>query len=130
MSASPPSQAELAVLKHLWNAGAQSAREVQAAIAEDTGWSYSTTRTLLTRMTEKGLIARQDVHGLSVFSAKVEKVSLMGRMIRDFAANVLDMDGPLPGTAFASSRLFSEEEAEALTRMLEQSGDTDGEAEQ
>lgn len=130
MSASPPSQAELAVLKHLWNAGAQSAREVQAAIAEDTGWSYSTTRTLLTRMTEKGLIARQDVHGLSVFSAKVEKVSLMGRMIRDFAANVLDMDGPLPGTPFASSRLFSEEEAEALTRMLEQSGDTDGEAEQ
>jgi len=130
MSASPPSQAELAVLKHLWKAGAQSAREVQAAIAEDTGWSYSTTRTLLTRMTEKGLIARKDVHGLSVFSAKVEKVSLMGRMIRDFAANVLDMDGPLPGTAFASSRLFSEEEAEALTRMLEQSGDTDGEAEQ
>ena len=130
MSASPPSQAELAVLKHLWNAGAQSAREVQAAIAADTGWSYSTTRTLLTRMTEKGLIARQDVHGLSVFSAKVEKVSLMGRMIRDFAANVLDMDGPLPGTPFASSRLFSEEEAEALTRMLEQSGDTDGEAEQ
>lgn len=130
MSASPPSQAELAVLKHLWNAGAQSAREVQAAIAADTGWSYSTTRTLLTRMTEKGLIVRKDVHGLSVFSAKVEKVSLMGRMIRDFAANVLDMDGPLPGTAFASSRLFSEEEAEALTRMLEQSGDTDGEAEQ
>ena len=130
MPASPPSQAELAVLKHLWKAGAQSAREVQAAIAEDTGWSYSTTRTLLARMTEKGLIARKDVHGLSVFSAKVEKVSLMGRMIRDFAANVLDMDGPLPGTAFASSRLFSEEEAEALTRMLEQSGDTDGEAEQ
>ena len=130
MSASPPSQAELAVLKHLWKAGAQSAREVQAAIADDTGWSYSTTRTLLTRMTEKGLIARKDVHGLSVFSAKVEKVSLMGRMIRDFAANVLDMDGPLPGTGFASSRLFSEEEAEALTRMLEQSGDTDGEAEQ
>lgn len=130
MSASPPSQAELAVLKHLWKAGAQSAREVQAAIVEDTGWSYSTTRTLLTRMTDKGLIARKDVHGLSVFSAKVEKVSLMGRMIRDFAANVLDMDGPLPGTAFASSRLFSEDEAEALTRMLEQSGDADGEAEQ
>ncbi|MEA1942947.1 MAG: BlaI/MecI/CopY family transcriptional regulator [Pseudomonadota bacterium] len=131
MSASPPSQAELAVLKHLWKAGAQSAREVQAAIAEDTGWSYSTTRTLLTRMTDKGLIARKDVHGLSVFSAKVEKVSLMGRMIRDFAANVLDMDGPLPGTAFASSRLFSEDEAEALTRLLEQSGEAgEGEAEQ
>jgi hypothetical protein len=66
------------------------------------------------------------VHGLSVFSAKVEKVSLMGRMIRDFASNVLDMDGPLPATAFASSRLFTQEEAEALTRLLEQD-EQDGE---
>ena len=125
MSASPPSQAELAVLKHLWNAGPQSAREVQDAISADTGWSYSTTRTLLTRMTEKGLIRRKDVHGLSVFTAKVEKVSMMSRMIREFAANVLDMDGPLPGTAFASSRLFSEEEAAALTRLLEQADEAE-----
>ena len=125
MSSAAPSQAELAVLKHLWSAGPQSAREVQDGISAATGWSYSTTRTLLARMTEKGLITRHDVHGLSVFTAKVEKVSLMSRMIRDFAANVLDMDGPLPGTAFASSRLFSDEEAEALTRLLE--SDADGE---
>nr|WP_275297466.1 BlaI/MecI/CopY family transcriptional regulator [Maricaulis parjimensis] len=109
----------MAVLKHLWARGPQSAREVQDGIAAATGWSYSTTRTLLTRMTEKGLILRKDVHGLSVFEAQVEKVSLMSRMIRDFAANVLDMDGPLPGTAFAGSKLFSEEEAEALSRLLE-----------
>ena len=70
-------------------------------------------------MTDKGLIARKDVHGLSVFEAQVEKVSLMGRMIREFAANVLEMDGPLPGTAFAGSKMFSEEEAEALSRLLE-----------
>ena len=66
---------------------------------------------------------RQDVHGLSVFNAQVEKVTLMGRLIRDFAANVLDMEGPLPATTFANSRLFSDEEAEALTRLLETSGE-------
>ena len=119
MSIAAPSQAELAVLKHLWAHGPQSAREVQDGVQAATGWSYSTTRTLLARMTEKGLILRKDVHGLSVFEAQVEKVSLMGRMIRDFAANVLEMDGPLPGTAFAGSKLFSDEEAEALTRLLE-----------
>ncbi len=119
MSSAAPSQAELAVLKHLWSSGPQSAREVQDGIQAATGWSYSTTRTLLARMTEKGLIARKDVHGLSVFEAQVEKVSMMGRMIRDFAANVLDMEGPLPGTAFAGSKLFSNEEAEALSRLLE-----------
>ncbi|WP_339335577.1 BlaI/MecI/CopY family transcriptional regulator [uncultured Maricaulis sp.] len=124
MTATAPSQAELAVLKHLWTAGPQSAREVQDGIAAATGWSYSTTRTLLARMTEKGLVKRQDVHGLSVFEARVEKVTLMGRLIRDFAANVLDMDGPLPATTFAGSRLFSEEEAQALTALLEMSDET------
>jgi BlaI family transcriptional regulator, penicillinase repressor len=123
MTATAPSQAELAILKHLWTAGPQSAREVQDRIAGPTGWSYSTTRTLLARMTEKGLVERQDVHGLSVFNAQVEKVTLMGRLIRDFAANVLDLEGPLPATTFANSRLFSDEEAEALTRLLETSGE-------
>jgi len=127
VSSAAPSQAELAVLKHLWSRGPQSAREVQDGVVGATGWSYSTTRTLLTRMTEKGLIVRKDVHGLSVFEAQVEKVSMMSRMIRDFAANVLDMDGPLPGTAFAGSKLFSDEEAEALTRLLE-TGDPEQEA--
>jgi predicted transcriptional regulator len=116
---STPSQSELSVLKHLWASGAQSAREVQNALAPSTGWSYSTTRTLLLRMTEKGLVKRGDSHGLAIFSAKVAKVTLMGRLIRDFAVGTLDLDGPIPATAFASSKLFTEEEAEELTRLLE-----------
>ncbi|MDG1416602.1 MAG: BlaI/MecI/CopY family transcriptional regulator [Maricaulis sp.] len=114
-----PSQAELVVLKHLWAGGTQSAREVHNRAGEEMGWSYSTTRTLLTRMSEKGLVLREDTHGLSIYSAQVEKVAMMGRLIRTFADTVLEMDGPLPATAFANSKLFSEEEAEALGRLLE-----------
>lgn len=119
MTQSTPSPAELAILKHLWAVGPQSARELHTRVERETGWSYSTTRTMISRMTEKSLVERSDVHGLSVFAARVGKVALMGQMIRDFAANVLDLDGPLPATAFASSRLFSEDEAAALTRLLE-----------
>lgn len=123
MSESAPSGTELAVLKHLWSAGAQSAREVHNGLEAETGWSYSTTRTLLTRMTEKALVRREDVHGLSVFVASVDKVALMGRLIRNFAADVLEMDKPFPATSFADSKLFSDEEAEALTRLLEEEGE-------
>lgn len=123
MSKSAPSQAELAVLKHLWSAGDQSAREVHQAVQAETGWSYSTTRTLLTRMVEKDLVAKADVHGLSVFSAAVDKIALMGRLIRSFASDILEMDEPFPATSFANSRLFTEEEAEALTRLLEEEGE-------
>lgn len=119
---STPSQAELAVLKQLWAAGPQSAREVHNRVATETGWSYSTTRTLITRMAEKGLVGRRDVHGLAVYEAEIEKVSLMNRMIRDFAANILEIDGPLPATAFANSRLLSDDEAAELSRLLEEDG--------
>jgi len=120
MPESNPSQTELVVLKHLWAGGAQSAREVHDRAVGETNWSYSTTRTLLTRMTEKELVKRQDIHGMGVFTARVEKVALMGRLIRNFADTVLEMDGPLPATAFANSKLFTEEEALALTRLLEE----------
>jgi BlaI family penicillinase repressor len=119
MSDHTPSQAELVVLKHLWAGGTQSAREVHNRAGEEMGWSYSTTRTLLTRMSEKGLVLREDTHGLSIYSAQVEKVAMMGRLIRTFADTVLEIDGPLPATAFANSKLFSEEEAQALGRLLE-----------
>ena len=115
-----PSQSELAVLKQLWANGAQSAREVHTRVEPETGWSYSTTRTLITRMADKGLVKRADVHGLAVFEASVEKVSLMSDLILDFASKVLELDQPLPATAFASSRLFNQEEAEALSRLLEE----------
>lgn len=114
-----PSPAELAILKHLWATGAHSAREIQNGIGDGKGWSYSTTRTLLLRMTEKKLVEREEVQGLAVFSAKVAKVALMGELIRDFAARTLDLDGPIPATAFASSKLFTQAEADELTRLLE-----------
>lgn len=129
-----PSKAELSVLKHLWRAGAQSARQVQDAVGDAQGWSHSTTRTHLLRMIDKGLVAKDYAEGVTVYAASAEKVSLMSRMIRDFADRVLELDQPLPSTAFAQSRLFSQEEAEALGKLLADApdeagaGTSDGEA--
>ena len=38
---------DLQILKALWGAERMSAREVHDALHKETGWSYSTTRTLL-----------------------------------------------------------------------------------
>ena len=118
-----PSPAELAVLKHLWAVGPQSARETHKVVAGPMGWSPSTTRTVLTRMVEKELVAKTEVHGLAVYDAAVDKIALMGRLIRKFTSDILEMDQPLPATSFANSRLFTEEEAEALTRLLDEEGE-------
>lgn len=115
-----PSPAELTVLKHLWAVGPQSARETHKVVAGPMGWSPSTTRTVLTRMVQKGLVIKADSHGLAVFEAKVRKVDLIGRMIREFTEDVLELRGPLPSTAFTNSDLLSDDEANDLMKLLDE----------
>ena len=120
MTAPAPSETEFLILKHLWSAGRQSAREVHEGVTEETGWSYSTTRTVLTRMVQKGLVEKGDSHGLALYSAGQAKVDLIGRMIRNFSRRVLELDGAPPASAFADSKILDEDELEELSRLLEE----------
>jgi len=109
---------DMEILKALWRGGPLSARETHAAIGQARGWSYSTTRTLLARMVDKGLVARGESHGLAVFSAAIGKTEAMSRLIRAFSAQMFDLDAPLPASAFADSPLLDEAELAELEAML------------
>lgn len=125
--AETPNQSELILLKALWRQGPSSAREVQDGVGASTGWSPSTTRTMLERMREKGLVDRQSVHGMAVYRAAHEKVGLLSRIIKDVASRVLEIDGPLPVSAFAKSKLLSTDELSELEALLVSDGDEAGE---
>ncbi|MEO1039669.1 MAG: BlaI/MecI/CopY family transcriptional regulator [Pseudomonadota bacterium] len=117
---------ELILLKALWRMKRASARELHDAVGVKRGWSYSTTRTVLQRMVEKGAARRGEVHGLIVFEPGMEKVETIGRMLRDFAGRVMEVDGALPVSAFAGSALLDEDELAELERLL--GDDSDPEA--
>lgn len=57
-----PSDAEWKVLNALWRKHPASARELLAELAAETGWAYTTLKTVLTRMQEKGLV-RTEMRG-------------------------------------------------------------------
>lgn len=114
-----PSPAELSILKVLWRDGRLSARELQDRAGQDQGWSYSTTRTVVQRMVDKGLLDRDSMHGLAVFTPAVGKVDLISRLVRGFAARVLEADpAALPASAFAGSRLLDAAERAELEALL------------
>lgn len=114
-----PNASELDLLKALWRVKEASAREVHEQAGAPRGWSYSTTRTVLARMVEKGLVSRRDSHGLTLFAAAAPKVDLIGRMVRGFARRVLEIDGELPASAFSGSKLLDADELADLQRMLD-----------
>ncbi|MGQ3040214.1 MAG: BlaI/MecI/CopY family transcriptional regulator [Brevundimonas sp.] len=113
-----PTDAEMDLLKCFWRDGDLSAREVQTRIADGLGWTSSTTRTVLERMRGKGLLARKEVHGIAVYSATQPKVAVIGGMMKRLSA-MLEMDGPLPASAFSGSSLLTAEDIRALDKSLE-----------
>jgi len=109
---------ELSVLKQLWTEGRMSAREIHDAVSAETGWSYSTTRTIITRMEEKGLLTRADAHGVAVYSPALSRVAVLGAMARELARDVFDIKGALPASMFADSPHVTSEELAELDAIL------------
>ena len=113
-----PTKPELAILKLLWRRKQLSARAISDEIAESLGWSYSTLRTVLERMHEKGLLGKHPQDGVNVYTANVGKVALLGRMIEDFSSRVLELDTAPSAVMFADSKLLTDDELDELEKVL------------
>ncbi len=116
--ATQPTKPELAVLKLLWRRRDLSARQITEEVAPQFNWSYSTMRTVLERMCEKGLLTKKPAGGVNVYAAGVGKIALLGDMIRDFSDRVLELDAAPSAVMFADSKLLSEDELAELEERL------------
>ncbi len=117
-NAAQPTRPELEILKLLWRRKDLSAREIADELSESLGWSYSTLRTVLERMCDKGQLKKRPKDGLNTYAAAVGKVALLGRMIQDFSSRVLEIEAAPPAVLFAQSKLLTDEELEELQEML------------
>lgn len=114
------SDAELDVLKIVWMRDRSSAREIHEAIAPEREWSYSTTRTLLRRLVEKGAAKVGEFHGLQLYEAAISKPEGLARRVREFADRVLELDRAPVISLFGESHALTEEEIAELERLLEE----------
>jgi BlaI family penicillinase repressor len=83
--------AELTVLKALWDGGPGTVRELQERLRGNAaGWAYTTVQTLLGRLLDKGLVRadRRDI--AHQFAATVTREQFAGERVRQVAESVLD----------------------------------------
>ena len=118
-----PSPTELVILKHLWRSGPQSVGEIHSAVQAKLDWSRSSSRKTVERMVEKGLLDQRELHGLNIYRAKAKKIPTLATLIRSFASDVLDLDGPLPVSNLVDTKLLDPEELEELEAFLDQTED-------
>ena len=118
---SQPSRSELIILKILWEQSPLSAREIQDLIKPRLDWSFSTTRTTLSRMAKKSLLILTQQHGVRVYAPAQSKTRTLSIAMRDFFDTVLDIKGPLPTAAFHDNAILNPEEWAELDRFLNES---------
>ena len=78
-----PTDAELAILRVLWERGPSTVREVTDAIQEERGTGYTTALKLMQIMTEKGLVRRDDTNRSHVYEAVAAAEETQRQLVGD-----------------------------------------------
>ncbi|MEM6673343.1 MAG: BlaI/MecI/CopY family transcriptional regulator [Planctomycetota bacterium] len=111
---------EWTIMQAVWSSDAPvTARDVHADVEEETAWSYSTVRTLLTRLAEKGALSEAKSGKHLVYEAALER-----RAARHSAVRSL-VDKAFGGTFgslvqhLANEERLSARDREELARLIE-----------
>ncbi len=85
-----PSDAEWRVLNALWRKHPASARELLFELGGETGWAYTTLKTMLTRMAEKGLVRARMRGNAAWYEPLVERGEARREAVRDLVERVFE----------------------------------------
>ena len=59
-------KAEYDIMRILWKHGEKSVREICDLLRDTQGWALTTVRTMMDRMTNKGLLQKENFHGVFI----------------------------------------------------------------
>ena len=78
-----PTDAELAILRVLWERGASTVRQVHEALADTRDTGYTTTLKLMQIMADKGLVKRNETARTHIYSAMAGQEQTQQQLVRD-----------------------------------------------
>jgi BlaI family penicillinase repressor len=120
-----PTDAELAILRVLWERGPSTVRQVHEVLARERPAGYTTALKLLQIMTEKGLVRRDESGRTHVYHAKSSEEQTQRQLIRDLLDRAFGgSSSRLVMQALAAKRASAEEIVE-IRRLLDARKDDD-----
>lgn len=78
-----PTDAELAILRILWDRGPSSVRQVHEALSRERPSAYTTALKMLQIMTEKGLVRRDDRDRTHIYQSRLTEEQTQRQLVRD-----------------------------------------------
>ncbi len=113
--------AELDVLVSLWKEGPQTAGGLRTSLAASRPMTHASVSTLLSRLMQKGLVAREKgtVGKAFVFRAAVEPFSIQRHLVGDLLDRVFAGSGVALVAALLQSRRPTAQELEQLSALVD-----------
>lgn len=85
------SDGEWKAMRGVWaRGGPATARDVLDEVADETGWSYSTVRTLLGRLVEKGALETSRRGNTAVYTARISEADARRSAVRQLVDRAFD----------------------------------------
>lgn len=116
-----PTEAELAILRVLWERGASTVRDVHEALSGDVQVGYTTVLKLLQIMFEKDLVTRDESERAHVYGAARSKRQTQGQLVKDLLHRAFDDSASeLMVTLLGDSKVSSAEELAQIRTLLDE----------
>lgn len=112
-----PTDAELGILRVLWDRGASTVREVHETLQDGSG--YTTVLKTMQIMTEKGLVMRDESQRAHVYTARVPRENTQRQLVTDLVDRVFGGSPARLALQALSTKKTSPEELAELRQLLE-----------
>jgi predicted transcriptional regulator len=113
-----PTDAELAILGVLWEAGPSTVRFVHEALANERDTGYTTVLKLLQIMTEKGLVERDESERSHVYQASIPQAQTQAQLVKDLLHKAFGGSSAQLAMSALASKPASPEELAEVRKLL------------
>ena len=114
-----PTDAELAILRVLWDRGPSTVRDVHEELNRDGATGYTTILKLLQIMTEKGLVVRDETQRAHIYEPRHSEQRTQRQLLGDLADRAFGGSAAKLVMQALSGRKATTEELGAIRELLE-----------
>jgi BlaI family transcriptional regulator, penicillinase repressor len=114
-----PTDAELAILRVLWERGPSTVRQVHEVLSRERPAAYTTSLKLLQIMTDKGLVRRDEADRTHIYHPRLSEEQTQRQLIRDLADRAFGGSASKLVMQALATKRASDEELGEIRRLLD-----------
>ena len=113
-----PTEAELELLRVLWDKGSASVRELHEVVGQQRPIGYTSVLKTLQIMTEKGLVQRTEAGKAHIYYAAASQEETQNQLLRDLSERLFAGSAAQLAMHALSMQPASEEELEEIRKLI------------